>query len=84
VWKITPQTWADKFVVVEGYTRVGNNYKNSYYIYQNKSITKCGIDTPSELNSEIPTYPLERRRVNNNANKISNRKKRRNRDTPSN
>jgi len=68
----------------EGYKRVGNNYKNSYYIYQNKTITKCGVDMPSEPNSEIPTYLLKRRQVNNNANKISNRKKRRKRDTPSN
>jgi len=39
----------------EGYKRVGNNYKNSYHIYQNKTITKCGVDTPSEPNSKIPT-----------------------------
>jgi len=36
---------------------VENNYKNSYYLYQNKTITKCGVDTPSKPNSEIPTYP---------------------------
>ena len=36
LWKITPQTWADKFVEVEGYKRVGNNYKNSYRIYQKR------------------------------------------------
>jgi len=65
----------------EGYKRVGNYYKNSYYIYQSKTITKCGVDTPSEPNSEIPTYPLEHRRVDrNNTNKI----KREKRDTPSN
>jgi len=47
----------------------------------NRTVTKCGVDTPSEPNSEIPTYPLERRRVNrNNTNKI----KREKRDTPSN
>ena len=47
----------------------------------NRSVTKCGVDTPSEPNSEIPTYPLERRRVDrNNTNKI----KREKRDTPSN
>jgi len=39
----------------EGYKRVGNNYKNSYYLYQNKTITKCSVDTPSKPNSEIPT-----------------------------
>ena len=32
MWKIMPQMWADKFMVVEGYKRVGDNYKNSYCI----------------------------------------------------
>jgi len=40
----------------ESYKQVGNNYKNSYYIYQNKTIIKCGIDMPSKPNSEIPTW----------------------------
>ena len=56
--------WADKFVVVEGYKRVGSNYKNNYRIYQNgpnRSVTKCGVDTPSEPNSEIPTFHASKR-----------------------
>ena len=64
LWKITPQTWADKFVVVRGYKRVGNDYKNSYYIYQikplpNTALTRQASQTRnSNISSTRGTYKL--------------------------
>jgi len=54
-WRITNE-WGVTTKIATVYT------KNE----PNRSVIKCGVDTPSEPNSEIPTYPLERRRVNRN------------------
>jgi len=58
MWKITPQMWADKFMVVRVTNEWGITTKIATVYTKNelnRNITKCGIDMPSEPNSEIPT-----------------------------
>jgi len=48
MWEITPQAWADKFVVVEGYEWGVTTTVNTKYL---RTVTKCGVDTASEPTS---------------------------------